>query len=183
MDMLLALWLPIVVATFAVFFASFLAWTVLGHHNADYRRWPDEDRLLAFVRQSGAEAGEYIFPLIEPAQRNQTDGQARYAAGPWGMVSIWPAQPNMARNLVMTALSIFVITCLIAYVGAAALPSGAGFGIVFQVIGTTAILAHTAGAVCREIWFTRPLRAKLMDFLDGLAYGVVTGIVFGLMWP
>jgi len=46
-----------------------------------------------------------------------------------------------------------------------------------------AILAYTAGSICREIWFTRPLRAKLMDFIDGVAYGIITGVIFGLLWP
>jgi hypothetical protein len=182
MGMIFALWLPILLTTAVLFFASFLAWVVLPHHKPDVKRWPDEDKLLAFIRDSNAEPGEYMFPLIDDKDMKADWAQKRYAAGPWGMVNLWSAQPAMGRNMAMTVLFFFVVTILVAYVGAAALPPGASFGEVFQIVGTTAILAHCAGGVCREIWFTRPLRAKLMDLLDGLAYGVITGVIFALLW-
>lgn len=181
--MLLQLWLPILLATVVLFFASFLAWVVLPHHKPDVRRWPDEDALLEFIRNSGAEAGEYLFPLIDEKHMKEEWAQQRYAAGPWGVINVWSQQPNMALNMVKTVLFFLVVTVLVGYVGASALPAGAGFGQVFQVVGTTAILAHTAGGVCREIWFTRPARAKLMDCFDGLAFGIITGVIFALLWP
>ena len=75
------------------------------------------------------------------------------------------------------------MTVLVAYAGQAALPAGAAFAEVFRVVGVTAILAHTTGGICREIWFTRPLRAKLMDAIDGGVFGLLTGLLFALMWP
>lgn len=183
MEWLTALWLPILITTVALFFASFLAWVVLPHHKPDIRRWPDEDQLLEFLRQSQAQAGEYLFPLIDEKDMREDWARQRYAEGPWGMVILWPAQPNMPANMIKTVLFFLLVTVLVAYVGANALPDGANFGQVFQIVGTTAILAHCAGGVCREIWFTRPLRAKLMDLIDGLAFGVITGVIFSLMWP
>ncbi len=181
--MLMQLWLPILVATVVLFFASFLAWVVLPHHKPDVRRWPDEDELLKFVRDSGAEAGEYLFPLIDEKDMKEPWARKRYAEGPWGVVNVWAKQPEMGLNMVKTVLFFLVVTVLVGYVGANALPAGASFGAVFQIVGTTAILAHTAGGVCREIWFTRPARAKLMDFLDGLVFGILTGVIFALLWP
>ncbi|HRQ65280.1 MAG TPA: hypothetical protein PKZ76_10550 [Xanthomonadaceae bacterium] len=181
--MLLSLWLPILIITVALFFASFLAWAVLPHHKPDLRKWPDEDRLRAFVRESGAAPGEYLFPLVHDHEMKDPEAVKRYDTPPWGMVNVWPSKPSMGGNMVKTVLFFFVVTVLVGYVGAAALPAGATMGEVFRVLGTTAILAHTAGGVCREIWFTRPLRAKLMDAIDGLVYGVITGLVFALMWP
>jgi hypothetical protein len=183
MTMLLSLWLPILIITVALFFASFLAWAVLPHHKPDLRKWPDEERLRAFVRESGAAPGEYLFPLVHDHEMKDPEAVKRYDTPPWGMVNVWPDKPSMGGNMVKTVLFFFVVTVLVGYVGAAALPAGATMGEVFRVLGTTAILAHTAGGVCREIWFTRPLRAKLMDAIDGLVYGVITGLVFALMWP
>lgn len=183
MEWVIALWLPILVTTIALFFASFLAWAVLPHHKPDIRRWPDEDKLLAFIRESGAHDGEYLFPLIDEKDMKEDWARQRYAQGPWGMVTVWSGQPNMPGNMVKTVLFFLVVTILVAYVGWAALPAGATFGEVFRIVGTTAILTHTAGGICREIWFTRPLRAKLMDVVDGVAFGAITGILFALMWP
>jgi hypothetical protein len=183
MTLLLSLWLPILLTTVALFFASFLAWAVLPHHKPDLRKWPDEERLRAFVRDSGASPGEYLFPLVQDHEMKDPEAVKRYETPPWGMLGVWPAKPSMGANMAKTVLFFFVVTALIGYVGAAGLAAGASFGQVFQLVGTTAILAHTAGGVCREIWFTRPLRAKLMDALDGLAYGVITGLIFAWLWP
>lgn len=183
MAFLLTLWLPIAVTTIVLFFASFLAWVVLPHHKPDYRRWPDEDALLRFIRQSGTGPGEYLFPLIEPADMKEDWAVRRYEEGPWGMVNVWPAKPGMGANMIKTVLFFLIVTVLVAYVGQAALPAGAAFAEVFRVVGVTAILAHTTGGICREIWFTRPLRARLMDAIDGVVFGMLTGALFALMWP
>ncbi|NBB92021.1 MAG: hypothetical protein GVY32_02510 [Gammaproteobacteria bacterium] len=183
MTFLLSLWLPILVTTIVLFFASFLAWVVLPHHKPDYRRWPDEDALMRFVRESGAAPGEYLFPLIDQKDLKEDWAKGRYDAGPWGMVNVWPAKPNMGANLLKTVLFFLVVTSLVALVAWPALGAGAGSAEVFHIVGLTAILAHTTGGMCREIWFTRPLRAKLMDALDGVAFGLLTGLVFALLWP
>lgn len=183
MEMLIALWLPILVATVVLFFASFLAWVVLPHHKPDVKQWPDEDRLLALLRESRPEPGEYMFPFCRPEEMKEEDVRKRYEAGPWGMVNIWPSAPNMPANMVKTVVTFLVITMLVAYVAATALPVGASFSEVFRLVGVTAILAHTTGGICREIWFTRPLRARLMDGVDGVAFGLITAAIFGLLWP
>lgn len=183
MTFLISLWLPIVVTTAVLFIASFLAWVVLPHHKPDYKRWPDEDALMRFVSESGAAPGEYLFPLIDQKDLKEDWAMGRYDRGPWGMVNVWPAKPNMAANMIKTVLFFLVVTVLVGYVGQAALPAGAAFGEVFRVVGVTAMLAHTTGGMCREIWFTRPLRAKIMDALDGIVFGLLTGLVFALLWP
>lgn len=183
MTFLLSLWLPILVTTVVLFFASFLAWVVLPHHKPDIKSWPDEGALLRFVRDSGVSPGEYMFPLIDQKDLKEEWAVRRYEEGPWGMVNIWPAKPNMGANMIKTVLFFLAVTILVAYVGLAALPAGAAFGEVFRIVGVTAILAHTTGGICREIWFTRPLRAKLMDALDGIVFGLLTGVIFALMWP
>lgn len=187
MSMLLSLWLPIVATTVVLFFASFLAWVVLPHHKPDAKRWPDEDRLMKFVRESGAVPGEYLFPLIEGKEMQEDWAQAdrakgRYAEGPWGTVNLWSKPPSPPRNMLKTVLFFLVVTTAVAYIGTLGLSPGASVGEVFRLTGITAILAHTSGGVLREIWFTRPLRAKLMDALDGVAYGVLTGLIFAWLW-
>lgn len=183
METFVALWLPVLMTTVVLFVASFLAWVVLPHHKPDVRRWPEEERLLDFVRESGAAPGEYLFPLIEQDEMKEDRARQRYERGPWGLIRVWPRQPDMVRNMAATFGYFLLVTLLVAYVAAAALTPGAVFGEVFRIVATTAILAYCAGGVLNEIWFTRPLRAKLMNAIDGLVYGAITGVIFGLMWP
>lgn len=183
MEFLISLWLPIVVSAVVLFFASFVAWTVLPHHKPDIRRWPDEDRLLAFIRESGAAPGDYMFPLCQGEDMKSEEGQRRYAAGPWGMVRVYPGQPSMGRNLVITFVFFLVVSLLVAWVGASGLAPGAAFGEVMRVVGVTAILAYTTGGIMYDVWFARPVRAILMDILDGIVYGLISGAIFALMWP
>lgn len=182
MELLLALWLPVVVSTVALFFASFVAWVVLPHHKPDFRKWPDEEGLLAFVRESGAEPGQYLFPMM-PNGSADPDVARHYAEGPWGMLTLWPSPPSMPANLVKTVAFFLVVNVLIGYVAVQALPPGAGFADVFRLVSPVAILAYAAGSVLNEIWFTKPLRAKLMDGIDGVAYGLINGLIFAWLWP
>jgi hypothetical protein len=116
--MLLQLWLPILVTTVVLFFTSFLAWVVLPHHKPDVRRWPSEDALLDFIRSSGGQPGEYLFPLIDEKDMKEDWAKKRYADGPWGMVNVWAQQPNMGLNMVKTVLFFLVVSILVGYVGA-----------------------------------------------------------------
>ena len=41
---LMDLWLPILLATIGVFIVSSLIWTVIGWHNWDWKKLPDEEK-------------------------------------------------------------------------------------------------------------------------------------------
>ena len=69
---------------------------------------------------------------------------------------------------------------LIAYLSTLALEPGASFIKVFRFVGTAGIIAFCLAGVPTGIWFRRRM---LYDILDGIAYGLLTGVVFGLMWP
>ena len=47
---LIALWMPIVVSGVALFFASWIAWMLLPHHKAEWKGLPNEDALLAALK-------------------------------------------------------------------------------------------------------------------------------------
>ena len=50
---LIALWLAVLLSTVIVFFASFIVHTVLSYHKSDYRKLPDEDRIIDALRNAG----------------------------------------------------------------------------------------------------------------------------------
>ena len=109
--------------------------------------------------------------------------KALVASGPWGTINVWRGAPNMGRNLALTFLFYFVTAVFVGYLGTLALEPGAGFSKVFQVTGTAAILAHCFAFMPNNVWFGTPKRGVLMDVLDGGVYSLITGAIFGAMWP
>lgn len=184
MSELIALWLPVLVASVAVFFASFLAWVVIGHHTPDYREHPEEGTLMEFLQKSGTKPGVYMFPMARTKEEMESETKKqRMNSGPWGTVNVFSRQISMGRNLLFTYIFYLVTSVFIAYVGTLGLDAGAGFSKVFQLTGTVGILAYAFGPVGNAIWFGTHLRPAVMDILDGVAFGLVTGVVFGAMWP
>lgn len=182
---LIALWLPILVATVAGFFLSFLLWAALPVHDKDFEELPDHEAFAKAMTDLGLRPGrQYLFPFARDKKFMQTDAfKARYNAGPWGLVRLFPAKANMGKNLALTLGFFLVVNILIAYVLAETVAGGADFLRVFQIASTVAILAYAAGPLCNLIWFPIPKRALATLILDGVLYGLVTGAAFAALYP
>jgi hypothetical protein len=175
----LALWLPILLTGIVLFFASFVAWTVLKHHESDFSKLPDEDQFMSTVRGMNLPAGSYMFPYMTHEQNKDPAMIERYTAGPRGKLVVWDT-PNMGRNLAMTFVYFLVVAAITAYIAKAALPTeGVGFGKAFQVTSAIGILVYGSSGLLNAVWFPRRI---LMDVLDGIAYGVIMGLIFALLW-
>ena len=184
MSELATLWLPILLSSVAVFFASFLAWVVIGHHTPDWREIPDEGDVVDFIRSQGLRPGQYIFPIARTKEAMADEAkQQRITSGPWGTLNIWSSQANMGRNLLRTFVFYLVTSFFIAYLATLALEPGATFSKVFQVTGTSGILAYAFGHIPNSIWFGTHRRPLLMDVIDGIAFGLITGLIFAAFWP
>lgn len=181
---LLDLWLPILVTTIVLFFASFLAWAILPHHNPDYNELPDEQAFANTLSQHNITPGRmYIFPYMQHKDMKDQATIDRYNAGPWGVLNLWPARPAMGANMIATIITFLVITTLIAHLSTMALAPDADFARIFHFVAIAGILGHWTGAVVKEIWFAIPLRAKAMDLIDAIAYALLTALIFALLWP
>jgi hypothetical protein len=185
MDMLIHLWLPIVASAAAVWMASAIAWTALPHHKGDHKRLPDEAGFTAALRPLKLAPGNYLFPYCEHnAQRKDPEFVKRFTEGPTGIISLWgPMNMNMGRNMGLSFLVYLVVSVLIGYLGAATLKPGADHAHVFQVLGTAGVLGYSFAFLPGGIWFGQYPRAMVMGVLDGIAYGLITGGVFALLWP
>lgn len=178
------LWLPVVVSSVVVFFASFLAWMVIGHHKKDIKTLENEKSLIDQLKQLNIAPGTYMWPGCCPGEDMNSEAfKARYDAGPWGSMNIVAAKPNFARNLILTFLFYVIVSLFVAYVTGQARAAGAGFMTVFQVAGAAAILGYCAGSIPNAIFFSKPGRFVLTEFLDGLVYGLLTGVAFAVLWP
>jgi hypothetical protein len=184
MSELLALWMPILVSAVGIFFASFVSWVIIGHHNPDWAVLPDEDENVKRLGELHLPPGRYLFPCARTKEDMEDETKkALIASGPWGTINVWSGAPHMEKNMGLTFVFYLVTAVFVGYLGTLALKPGAGFSKVFRVTGTAAILAHCFAFMPNNIWFGTPKRAILMDVLDGVVYGLITGAVFGALWP
>lgn len=181
MEMLLSLWLPILASSVVVFIASFLAWTVLPHHKKDWEKLPVEDDFIRSLKDLKIEPGRYMYPYYSsPDEMKSGEFQKKWKEGPVGILHVWRGSGNMGQNMALTLVFYFIVSLFIGYLGSLALKPGDSFSEVFQVTGTAGILAYCCGGIPNAIWFQQKF---LSNLVDGIAYGLITGAMFGLLWP
>lgn len=184
MDALVALWLPILLSTAAVWVAAAVAWTALPHHNADFKKLPGEDSVRDAMKAAGVQPGTYMFPSFESHKDGCTpEGRARWERAPAGVMTVF-GKVSMGRNMGLSFLTYLAVSVMIAYLlGTAGIRDTSSFFSTFQVTATAGILAYGFAFIPSMIWFGGSFRAFLMCFIDGIAYGLITGAIFAGMWP
>jgi hypothetical protein len=182
---LTALWLPIVVSAVVVFIASSIIHMFLPYHKKTYGKLPDEDGLLEAMRAAGVGPGQYAFPrAADHKDMASPEMIARYEAGPVGMMTVMPSgAPKMGKQLVLWFVYTLVIGVFVAYLTGRTLGAGAEYLAVHRVAGCSAFLAYAFAHASNSIWKGLPWSATAKDFFDGLVYGLLTGGVFGWLWP
>ena len=182
---LLGLWLPILAAAVAVFVASSLVHMVFKWHNADYRQLSNEDDVMSVLGAGAPAPGQYVVPHCNDMKRMQEDAmQAKYRAGPIGFITIVKSgPPAMGASL----LRWFVFNVVVATVAAAvtwqALGANANAHEAAHLIGILSFLTYAGGSIQNGIWMGKPWGSVAKDQLDALIYGVVSALVFMVLWP
>jgi hypothetical protein len=179
------LWAPILLASGLVFVASSLLWTVLQFHRDDFRALPDEEAVADALRRQAVGPGQYVIPYVADRKRMQDpDFVKRMEQGPVGFLTLAkPGPARMGKNLTLWLLYVLGVSVFVAYLASRTLPAGSEYLEVFRVVGTTAILAYSAGVLPGAIWFARPWRSVWKEALDGVIYGLLTAGTFGWLWP
>lgn len=178
------LWLPIVVSAAVVFVASFVVWVVLPHHRSDWKQVPDEDAVRRALG-GDAEPGQYVLPhAADPAEMRSDAYLKKCEEGPVGIITLRsPGRPDMTKPMILSFLYYLVVSTAAGYVTGRALDPGADYLAVFRFAATTAMLAYSGSFFQAAIWFGRPWGPTLKEVVDGVAYGLLTGGVFGWLWP
>ncbi len=180
---LASLWLPILVSAVGVFIASSIFWMALPHHKTDWRKLPNEDAFLNAVRSQGIGGGMYMFPGCAPADLKTPEAQERFKKGPWGSITLLGAPPNMGKALPLWLLHLVIVSVLVAYVIGHALGAGEPFKHVFRLASAMAWVAYAGGAMPGTIWEGKPSSFAAKAIVDGLVYALITGAIFGWLWP
>ncbi|MCC6284347.1 MAG: hypothetical protein IT439_03445 [Phycisphaerales bacterium] len=181
----LTLWLPIVLTGVAVFVASSVIWMATPLHKKDYCAPPNEETMLAALREGNYAPGLYCLPWCAGANFKDPAFQEKLKRGPWAHLAIMAGPPSFGRCLAQWFAFQVVLALLIAYAAAAAISFHAGtpYLKVFQVVGATAFIAHASGPVCESIWRGISWRSSAVKMIDAVVYTLITAGIFASMWP
>ena len=181
---LAGLWLPILLAAVIVFVASSIMHMLLKYHQGDYRKLPDEDKVVGVLRGAGLTRGLYHFPFTTHKEMKSPEVQAKFKEGPVGFITVMPSGPvNMGKFLGLWFAYCIVVGIVVAYLAAHTVTAGAPYRHVFRVVGTAAFLAYSVGPLINGIWKGQPWGLVTKEAVDGLVYALLTAGTFGWLWP
>lgn len=185
MTSIAALWLPILVSAVVVFIASSIVHMGPLWHRGDYPPVPDQDRVQDSLRPFNLRPGEYMLPRgRDMKEMKSPEFTEKLKRGPVAIMTVVPNGPiNMARPLTQWFIYTIVVGFFAAYVAGATLAPGTDYLAVFRIAGVTAFVGYTVALWQQSIWYHRPWSTSFKYTLDGLIYGLLTGGVFGWLWP
>ncbi len=182
---LIDLWLPIVLSAVFVFIASSIIHMVLKLHMSDYKQLPGEDEIAKAMREAGVTPGYYSTPYFADMKDMGTpEGMKKLKDGPVGFVTVVPSgPPAMGKFLGQWFVFCLLIGVFAAYMASRTVGADADYLAVFRVAGTTAFLGYAVGEPIQSIWKGQPWGMTFKHVVDGLVYALLTGGVFGWLWP
>jgi hypothetical protein len=183
MVLLLDLWLPILLSAVLVFVASSVIHMLLPWHNKDFKKFAAEDAVMDALRPFNLAPGEYVAPRPDSlAQMSSPEFKAKMARGPRFSLTIL-RDNSIASSLGLWFLYGIVVALFAAYVAALTLPAGAPYMTAFRVTSTVSFAAYVLALWHNWIWYSSGLGATARSTIDGLVYALLTGGVFGWLWP
>jgi len=180
-----SLWLPGIAAAVAVWIASSIVHMVLRYHRADYRQLSDEESVAGAVRKVGPGPGLYVMPYCpDMAQMKDPAFRKKYEEGPVALLTVMRnGPPALGKSLAQWFLLCLLVSFVTAYVARHTLAFASHGLAVMRVTGTVAFIAYGFGYFQDSIWKGIPWSNSLRGLVDAAIYGVVTGLVFRLLWP
>ena len=182
---LTALWLPILLSAVVVFVASSVMHMMLTYHKGDYKKLPNEDRLLEAMRSQTLAPGTYMFPYCAShKEAGSAEMLEKQKKGPVGILTVIPSGPRgMGKYLLSWFTFCLVVGVFAAYVAGRTLGVGAQYLAVFRIVGTVGFVAYSVGQMPDSIWRGQPWSTTLKHMFDGLVYALLTAGMFGWLWP
>lgn len=188
MSFLAQLWLPIVVSALLVFFLSAATHMLVPFRQTEWGQLKTQDAIQASLR--GAAPGLYMFPTpADPKERGKPEAMQKMAEGPSGWLTlVHPGPMSWGRNLGLSLAMNLFVSFGAAYIatmtlGAMPLQLFPHERVVFRVVSTIGFLAYAVGPIYDAVWFWKPWKSLAYTALDSLAYGLVMGVTFSMLWP
>ena len=179
-----ALWLPILLAAVAVFFVSSVMHMFLGYHWDDLRAPPQQDAILDALRGLNVPPGDYAMPKADSmAHMRSAEYKAKIERGPVVLLNISKDGMAMSRMLLQWFIYLLAVGICCAYIAGRELPAGASYLAVFRIVGFSAFMAYALALPQGSIWYRRNWRMTAFGMFDGLVFALLTGGMFGWLWP
>lgn len=182
---LLSLWLPILLSAVVVFIASSVIHMVLGYHKYDWKQVPAQGDVMQSLRNFKIPPGDYMLPCPDsPGQMNTPEFKALAEQGPRITMTVLPGgQSSMGKNLVFWFIYCIVVSKFAGYVASVVLAAGTPYITVFRITSVVAFAGYALAHWQSTVWYSRSVGTTLRNTLDGLIYALLTGGVFGWLWP
>jgi hypothetical protein len=183
--MLAELWLSIVLAAVLAFVASSVIHMALPLHRKDFAKLPNEEAVLAAMRQAGVGRGDYIFPCpASMKDMSSPEMTEKYKRGPVGSMTVNPnGPPAIAKALVQWFVYCLVGSVFVAYLAGRTLQPGAEYRVVFRFASTVAFVGYGLALWQGPIWKGSSAATTLRHNIDALVYALLTGGAFAGFWP
>lgn len=182
---LMSLWAPILLSAVFVFVVSSIIHMALKYHSNDYRKLKDEDAIMAALRPFKIKPGDYVMPrAASSSAMKSAEFREKLQQGPVAIMTVMQNGPmSMGKSLVLWFFYGLVVSIFAAYIASRAVPPGGAYASAFRFAGCTAFTGYSLALLQNSIWFGKSWGSTLKSMLDGLIYGLLTGGVFGWLWP
>ena len=179
------LWLPILLSAVIVFVASSIIHMALPLHKNDYRKLPDEEKVMDALRAAGVTPGPaYHFPHCTHKEMKSPEMQEKFKKGPVGFLTLLPSGPvNMGKFLGLWFLFCLIVAVFTAYLTGRTVAPGTQYLLVFRVAGTVAFMGYGLGHFADSVWKGQTWGVTFKHMFDGLIYALLTAGTFGWLWP
>jgi len=185
MTELTALWVPILLSAVLVFVVSSIIHMALPWHKGDYRKVPEEEKVMEALRPFALPPGDYMMPRATSMKEMRTPAFAdKLKKGPVMVFTVLPSgQRAMGASFVQWLLYSIIVSLFAAYVASRALTAEATYLEVFRFVGTSAFMGYSFALWPMSIWYKRSWVTTFKSTVDGLLYALLTAGVFGWLWP
>ncbi len=182
---ILALWMPIVVSSVAVFVVSSIIHMALKYHSNDFSKVQQEDEVMAALRPLKIPPGEYAVPHAGSMEAMRSpEFKAKMNEGPVMFVTVCPTGPyQMGLPMLLWFLYSVVIGVFVAYITGRTLAPGADYHAIVHRAGVMAFAGYALALVQASIWWRRKWSTTLKSMFDGFVYALVTALIFAWLWP
>lgn len=179
------LWMPILLSAVVVFVASSILHMVLPYHKSDYRKLPEEDKVVEALRAAGVTPGPaYHFPHTTHQEMKSPEVVEKFKRGPIGLLTVIPSgAPAMGKYLGQWFVYCVAVSLFVAFVAGSTLGPGIRYLLVFHLTGLVAFMAYGVGHLQDSIWKGQTWGVTAKHVFDGLIYALLTAGTFGWLWP
>ncbi|MCW8875915.1 MAG: hypothetical protein OQK51_02555 [Kangiellaceae bacterium] len=179
------LWLPVLLSAVAVFIVSSIIHMVFTYHRSNLTEIPDEKAYRNAVGPLNIPKGEYMYPFAgSPKAMESEEYQEKLKAGPVGILVALPNEPwPMGKSLAQWFIYCLVVGFFASYIAVQALQPGADYLTVMRIVGVSTFAGYALSLPQNSIWYFRKWSTTIKFIFDGLIYALLTGGIFGWLWP